>query len=117
MLHRSTQTHLSMSELPYSLGNIRAAWVSNSVFASLPLFSPIQHTVSAEYVSLYGVHSAEVSLRSASRKSDVNAIALYWCIISKEQVLHYSFTAPELLCMEKHCFDGRHVVQIITFWL
>ena len=97
--------------------NIRTAWVSNSVFASLPLFSPIQHTVSAEYVSLYGVHSAEVSLRSASRKSDVNAIALYWCIISKEQVLHYSFTAPELLCMEKHCFDGRHVVQIITFWL
>ena len=114
---RRDSRFLSVFSDTLGAGSIRTAWVSNSVFASLPLFSPIQHTVSAEYVSLYGVHSAEVSLRSASRKSDVNAIALYWCIISKEQVLHYSFTAPELLCMEKHCFDGRHVVQIITFWL
>ena len=52
MLHRSTQTHLSMLKLSYSLGNIRTAWVSNSVFATLPLFSPIQHTVSVALESI-----------------------------------------------------------------
>ena len=88
MLRRSTQTHLSTSELPYFSGKNCTAWVSNSAFATLPLFSPIQHTVSAEHVSLSGVHSAEASLRSASIKSGVNAITHYWCIVCKEQVLH-----------------------------
>ena len=52
MLRRSTQTLLSTSELPYSSGKNCTAWVSNSAFATLPLFSPIQHTVSVALESI-----------------------------------------------------------------